>query len=310
MPLKIQNQKGFSLLEMALALLLVGILIQSITSMLIQNKQHQTYKKTEQQLQNIKQVLLSYIQINQFLPCPDTNGDGLENRKTEIIDGDEKPAECVANQGKFPYLEFGGFGQQDEFGNPFFYAININSTSTTSANNFRLSKNSASLFAMSGDITNVFFQCASDPPEPTDSNIRFSTSAQCEAYCDACDVVPLERSKRPYFNQLTGPLGTNKGNGTLQVCYDQTGECADANPPQLAASAIPLTVISFGQNGAQTWQDCSQASDREQENCDGDRYFQQQPITQDFDDQLIWITMYEIKALLSQQINWHNVEPN
>lgn len=294
MSLKTRNQKGFSLLEMALALLLVGILIQSATSMLSQNRQHQTYKETEQQLQTIKQVLLSYIQINQFLPCPDTNQDGRENRE---IDG-----ECSADQGRFPYLEFGGIGQQDEFGNPFFYATNTNSTSTTSANNLRLACRSASVFANAGDITNEFYQC------PDDLTMH-CLSSQCDSHCgSACTLVERQRSMPPYFNLITNPLGTSSSFlGSLRICYDQSSEC-DGNTgfSLLSANLIPLTVISFGQNGAQTWQDCNQASDREQENCDGDRYFQQQPIDQDFDDQVTWITMHEIKALLSQQINWHN----
>ncbi|HEY9017392.1 prepilin-type N-terminal cleavage/methylation domain-containing protein [Thiomicrospira sp.] len=288
------QQKGFSLLEMALALLLVGILIQASISMLSQNQQRQTYKATEQTLQDIKQILLSYIQINQYLPCPDTDGDGLENR--------ESAGDCSAHQGAFPYLEFGGVGQQDEFGNPFFYATNTNSTSTTSANNLRLACRSASVFANAGAITNEFYQC------PDDLTMH-CLSSQCNSHCaTGCNLVERSRATTPYFNQITNPLGTSSSFlGSLRVCYDQTSECdGDTGFSLLAANLIPLTVISFGQNGAQTWQNCSQASNREQENCDGDRYFQQQPISQDFDDQLTWISMYEIKALLSQHINWHN----
>lgn len=294
MSLTQSNQKGFSLLEMALALLLVGILIQSVTSMLSQNQQRQTYKQTEQELQTIKQILLSYLQINQYLPCPDTNGDGLENRETG--------GDCSADQGAFPYLEFGGVGHQDEFGNPYFYATNTNSTSTTTANNLRLACRSASVFANAGDITNEFYQC------PDDLSMH-CLSSQCNSHCGtSCDLVERERSTPPYFNQITNPLGTSDSFlGALRICYDQPLECdGDTGFSLLAANIIPLTVISFGQNGAQTWQDCNQSSNREQENCDGDRYFQQQPIAQDFDDQLTWITMYEVKALLSQQINWHN----
>ena len=294
MSLKTLKQTGFSLLEMALALLLVGILIQSATSMLSQNRQHQTYQETEQQLQTIKQVLLSYIQVNQFLPCPDTNGDGLENLQ---VDGS-----CSAHQGSFPYLEFGGIGRQDEFGNPFFYATNTNSTSTTAANNLRLACRSASVFANSGNITNEFYQCSEDLT-------MHCLSSQCNSHCgETCDLVELDRSSPPYFNQITNPLGTSDSFlGSLRICYDQPSECdGDTGFSLLSANIIPLTVISFGQNGSATWQDCNLASDREQENCDGDRYFQQQPISQEFDDQLTWITMYEVKALLSQQINWHN----
>lgn len=294
MSLNTLKQTGFSLLEMALALLLVGILIQSSLSILSQNQQRQTYKKTEQQLQTIKQALLSYIQINQFLPCPDTNRNGRENREAD--------GQCSAHQGAFPYLEFGGIGQQDEFGNAFFYAINTHSTSNTSANNLRLACRSASVFANSGSITNEFYQC------PEDLNMH-CLSSQCNSHCgSACTLEERERAVPPYFNQITSPLGTSTSFlGALRICYDQPNQC-DGNTglSLLSANLIPLVVISFGQNGSQTWQDCSQASNREQQNCDGDRYFQQQPIDQDFDDQLTWITMPEIKALLSQQINWHN----
>ncbi|MBE0494577.1 MAG: prepilin-type N-terminal cleavage/methylation domain-containing protein [Thiomicrospira sp.] len=300
--LNLSTQKGFSLLEMALALLLVGILIQSVTSMLVQNKQHQTYKQTEQELQNIKQVLLSYIQINQFLPCPDTNGNGLENRETD--------GQCSADQGSFPYLEFGGIGQKDEFGNPYFYATH---TDTTNNDEIRNSCFSASLFANSGSFSLQLY-------ERKDDKTRHCTLDQCQkssekdpdskeyimVECDTLDII--SRTQAPYFNTLTQPLGTTTAlNGALRVCGQDSTSCVyGTGLSKLSGNHLPLVVISFGQNGAQTWQDCNQASDREQENCDSDRYFQQQPIDQDFDDQLIWITMHEVKALLSQHINWHN----
>ncbi len=290
---KAADQQGFSLLEIAITLVLITILMQTSLSVLNQARHIQTYQTTAEQLQDIKQTLLSFIQINYYLPCPDTDNDGLENRQ---IDG-----RCHANRGTLPYLEFGGLGKQDEFGNPFLYAINSNSTSNTNANNLKLACRSASVFAHSGSITNKLYQCLET------KNLHCSNT-QCNSHCAiSCQTVNITRSQTPYFHQITAPLGTSTSLlGGLRVCKKEASACdTNTTEGQTIGNILPIVVVSFGRNGAVTWQDCSSAGAHEHENCDDDAYFRQERLSEEFDDQLIWLTMHEIKALMPGKLYWH-----
>lgn len=291
--MQLKTQLGFSLLEIAIALLIIGLLIQTASSGLSQQHQLTKYKTTENQLASIKSALLGHLTTNHYLPCPDTNGNGRENRKAN--------GACQAHQGQLPYLELGGIGHQDEFNQPFFYAINTHATSNTQANNHRLTCRSASLFANSGQIENTLYYCEDDQ--------RYHClESQCGHYCNTlCQQRTLERNQPPYFSDITPPLGTSSAlNGALRLCGPLASSCNNTTAlSRLIANQIPAIVISFGENGAQTWQNCQSAQNREQQNCNGDRYFQLDPYSDQFDDQMIWLTMHEIKALTTNQIYWH-----
>lgn len=293
--LKNTKQHGFSLLEIAIALVLITILMQTGLSALNQARHIQTYQATADQLKDIKRALLSFVQINSYLPCPDTNSNGLENREAD--------GRCSANLGKLPYLEFGGVGKQDEFGNPFLYAINEKSTNNDEIRNHCYT---ASLFAKNGSITNVLYQ-------RQDELTRFCSLAQCNKIQNAVPVtclttpVSVNRTAPPYFSNLTQPLGTTTAlSSSLKVCSNEASNCVSNTAlTSLTGNHLPLVVVSFGKNGAATWQNCTSAGANEQENCDNDAYFRQQPLSDEFDDQLIWLTMHEIKSVMRGKLNWH-----
>lgn len=288
------KQTGFSLLEIALTLILVSLLLYTALSHLNHHHQRQKYKATEQQLTDLKQTILNYIQVNHYLPCPDNDNDGYENRK---LDGS-----CQTNRGRLPYLEFGGIGRQDAFGQPFLYAAH---SQTTQNSLMRDSCLSASLFAKFGSFSQALF-------ERDEQKTRHCTLEQCRKDKDGdvtiiCNTLsPIIRSHVPYFSHLTQPLGTTTGlNGALRVCSHNATSCvSNTGLTKLSGNHLPLVIVSFGLNGAQTWQNCTSVAVREQENCDNDIYFQQGNLEAKFDDQLIWITMHEVKALVRADIHW------
>ncbi len=100
------RQAGFTMAELAMTVMVVGILITLGVATYTQRLQHTAYETTRQSLELIRETLIAYLARNQRLPCPDsdiTNPDGLENRTTA---GDVTSA-CSAAFGMLPYTTLG-----------------------------------------------------------------------------------------------------------------------------------------------------------------------------------------------------------
>lgn len=287
------KNRGFSLIELMIALMLLGLVIKTASSGISQHRTSSLYQSTKSQLEQIKQALLSHLSINGYLPCPDIDQNGYENRHTN--------GQCSSHQGALPYLELGGVGYLDSFGQRFFYAINTHATSNTSANNHRLTCRSASLFARHGNISNSLSQCSQDQR-------MHCTGTQCLHHCSgSCVNINIERNQPPYFSRITPPLGASSAlNGALRICNGQAPHCSNTTAlSHLAGNQLPAVVISYGKNGRETWHNCANANPREQINCNGDRYFQINRQDDTFDDMLVWLTIHEIKLLSHLQLDWH-----
>ena len=74
-----QKITGFTLVEMAIALVIIGLLATAFLTPL--SAQLELNKNTEarKNLAEIKEALLGFAVINARLPCPDSNNDGLED---------------------------------------------------------------------------------------------------------------------------------------------------------------------------------------------------------------------------------------
>lgn len=289
------RQRGFSLIELTVALLILGILLNYGYQAWSSTIQQEKLQQNQQQLEVIKNALLNHLKIHYHLPCPDTNSNGFENRKAN--------GSCQKNYGTLPFLELGGINKNDVYGQPFLYAANQNSSSSTVANNMYKLCSSSSVFAKSGSYSNIISYCP-------DNQQLYCTNKQCENVCgtDLCNNnFELPRNQAPYFHRMTPPLGTSTAaHGALKVCSFQTDTCHNKTAlSNLSANLVPAVIVSFGANGAQTWQNCQSANPVEQENCDNDAYFHQHPISKQFDDQLIWITIFEVKHALNHLIDWN-----
>jgi len=62
-----------------MVLLIIGILLSGVLIPLGMQQEIEDIKETEQDLSQIKEALIGYAIQHQRLPCPDTDGDGLEN---------------------------------------------------------------------------------------------------------------------------------------------------------------------------------------------------------------------------------------
>jgi len=108
---------GFSLIEMTIVLLIISLLIGGLLAPLSAQMTQQQIKLTHATLQEIKESLLGFAVINQRLPCPDTDNNGLENLP------------CDGSEGFLPWIDL-NVGKEDAWGRPFRYRVITNYTTT------------------------------------------------------------------------------------------------------------------------------------------------------------------------------------
>ena len=128
-----KRQGGFSLVEIAVVMLIVGLLVAGSASLVKNKRDNAKYAETEEILKQIKEALLTYTLINGHMPCPDTSpiypsvtvNFGRENRGMMV-------SNCATASGRVPFRDLGLMEEniRDSWGN--FIAYNIN----TSAINF------------------------------------------------------------------------------------------------------------------------------------------------------------------------------
>ena len=69
-------QQGFSLIEMAIVLVILGMLLGGMLMPLSSQREVSQRQATERQLQEIRNALIGYAQANNRLPCPTISGTG------------------------------------------------------------------------------------------------------------------------------------------------------------------------------------------------------------------------------------------
>ncbi|MBF0310026.1 MAG: type II secretion system protein, partial [Magnetococcales bacterium] len=96
-------EKGFTLIEMALVLVIAALMIGGAIDAIRAQTQKRRFDKTQDQLTDIRESIIGFAVANGRLPCPDTDFDGRENRAAGA---------CVANaSGQFtgvvPWTDLG-----------------------------------------------------------------------------------------------------------------------------------------------------------------------------------------------------------
>ena len=124
-------QSGFTLIELAIVLFILGLLLGAILPPLAAQIDQKTREKTQAQLDEINEVLLGFmlnsnnVLSKNRLPCPDctdtsgncsgmTDNDGIE----DILAGDN----CATEVGNLPWVTLGVKGT-DDWGQRFIYRV-------------------------------------------------------------------------------------------------------------------------------------------------------------------------------------------
>jgi prepilin-type N-terminal cleavage/methylation domain-containing protein len=129
------KKKGFTLIEMALVIMVIGIIVSAVTSIVPEFIQSGKIKKTQAIVDKNIYAIEGYLAANGRCPCPDTDGDGLEDRDDQSTPGNATDDTCGAGdiyEGGLPYRTIGLSSGQDSWGSALRYAVYDNSTKTNS----------------------------------------------------------------------------------------------------------------------------------------------------------------------------------
>jgi len=92
---------GFSLVELAIVLFIVGLLMLSLMSTLSSQTEQRNFEETRRRLEQARELLLAYAIVNRRLPCPArSNSAGAEVR--------DAAGECKNTSGAIVEDHFGG----------------------------------------------------------------------------------------------------------------------------------------------------------------------------------------------------------
>ena len=109
------NASGFTLVELAVVLVIIGLIVGGLIRPLASQMEQARRADAEQALTQIHEALLGYAIAGQRLPCPDTNGDG----RADTCSGNAG----AVHVGELPWADLGA-PKEDPWGNPWGYAVN------------------------------------------------------------------------------------------------------------------------------------------------------------------------------------------
>ncbi len=129
---KIKKESGFTLIEIAVVLVLVGLLLGSFIGSITQRIETTQRENAKKQLEDIKTALLGFASAKGRLPCPTTAiGSGLEVPSP----GSTTLIPCTLQHGFIPGKTLGIDGAYnrdnlliDVWGNPIRYSVTINNS--------------------------------------------------------------------------------------------------------------------------------------------------------------------------------------
>lgn len=155
---RIAPSLGFTLVEMAVVLVIVGLMLGGLILPLTAQMDQKNYGETKKQLEEAKEALYGYVMSHHaadgkpYLPCPGT-GTGMEQSRTLL-------GECQSQEGLLPWITL-GLPRSDSWGNllryrvhPYFSNANTGFTLSSTAD-FNICQDSACATVISSAIPAV-----------------------------------------------------------------------------------------------------------------------------------------------------------
>jgi prepilin-type N-terminal cleavage/methylation domain-containing protein len=242
-----QIPRGFTLIEIALAIFIISILLGSILIPLTTRVEQRQVSETQKMLEDIKEALIGHAVANGRLPCPDrttvggggandTANDGVEDYDATTglclgtLSGSAVPPLLASTRrtvGNVPWVTL-GFGASDPWGNRFRYAVDLE-------------------FSARSGTTGFLFTLASA------ADLGVCTSAACTSRLtsatagEAAVAVILSHGKngRSAINSLTG---------AANAAATSADELDNVNPPTFTSRTItPLGAAAGEFDDIVTW---------------------------------------------------------
>lgn len=115
----LKGSKGFTLVEMAVVLVIVGLLLGGMVLPLVTLQEQTTFNETRQKLSDIRETLLGYGITHGYLPCPAISAsNGAEDRNVGT-------GACNKRVGFLPWTEL-GVQKLDNWNHLYRYSVSAN----------------------------------------------------------------------------------------------------------------------------------------------------------------------------------------
>jgi prepilin-type N-terminal cleavage/methylation domain-containing protein len=106
---------GFTLVEMAIVLVIIGLIMGGLLVSLTAQTDLRDYAETRKIMEDYKEALVGYTLTNRHMPCPDTTNDGVE-------DFNAGTGSCLAPEGNLPWATL-GLPDRDAWSQTFLYRV-------------------------------------------------------------------------------------------------------------------------------------------------------------------------------------------